>query len=214
MSRASVTPVATSVRSSPGMSCSFESDRAVIQNSALSGNDTLAGRLDASGGACAVATGELPCGRSRGLSSWIRGCSLLVDRNEEVADASLSMRLVARSVGVDVEWLFELFHSASTGRVASNRRSGPDRTGDPTLLRLVLRASVSKAAFLANRFESPRAKIRRSEGVREGRVELPRPFGHRILRLVPPGTDPGPTCRPMSSDVVLSHPGRSVVSKM
>ena len=33
-------------------------------------------------------------------------------------------------------------------------------------------------------------KVRRSEGVREGRVELPRPFGHRILRLLRPGTDP------------------------
>ena len=31
-------------------------------------------------------------------------------------------------------------------------------------------------------------KVRRSEGVREGRVELPRPFGHRILRLLRPGT--------------------------
>ena len=48
---------------------------------------------------------------------------------------------------------------------------------------------MSNAAFLANRFESPRAKIRRSDGVREGRVELPRPFGHRILRLLRPGTE-------------------------
>jgi len=42
--------------------------------------------------------------------------------------------------------------------------------------------------------------------VREGRVELPRPFGHRILRLLHPGTDPACSCRPVSSDVVLSHP--------
>ena len=51
-----------------------------------------------------------------------------------------------------------------------------------------------------------RAKIRRSDVVREGRVELPRPFGHRILRLLRPGTDPGSTCRPVSSGVVLCHP--------
>ena len=42
--------------------------------------------------------------------------------------------------------------------------------------------------------------------MREGRVELPRPFGHRILRLLQPGTDPGSTCRPVSSGVVLCHP--------
>jgi hypothetical protein len=42
--------------------------------------------------------------------------------------------------------------------------------------------------------------------VREGRVELPRPFGHRILRLVRPGTDLGATCRPVSSGVTLCHP--------
>ena len=42
--------------------------------------------------------------------------------------------------------------------------------------------------------------------MREGRVELPRPFGHRILRLVRSGTDPASTCRPVSSGVVLCHP--------
>jgi hypothetical protein len=42
--------------------------------------------------------------------------------------------------------------------------------------------------------------------VREGRVELPRPFGHRILRLLQSGTDPGSTCRPVSSGVVPYHP--------
>ena len=42
--------------------------------------------------------------------------------------------------------------------------------------------------------------------MREGRVELPRPFGHRILRLLQPGTDPGSTYRPVSSGVVLCHP--------
>jgi hypothetical protein len=52
----------------------------------------------------------------------------------------------------------------------------------------------------------PRNEDPKSEGVREGRVELPRPFGHRILRLVQPGTDPDSTCRPVSSDVVLCHP--------
>jgi hypothetical protein len=44
--------------------------------------------------------------------------------------------------------------------------------------------------------------IRRSGAVREGGVEPPRPFGHRILRLLPPGMDPGATCHPVSSDVV------------
>ena len=39
--------------------------------------------------------------------------------------------------------------------------------------------------------------------MREGRVELPRPFGHRILRLLRPGTDLGSTCRPVPSGVVL-----------
>jgi hypothetical protein len=43
-------------------------------------------------------------------------------------------------------------------------------------------------------------------GVREGGFEPPRPFGHRILRLLRPGTDPGSTCRPVSSGVVLCHP--------
>lgn len=33
-----------------------------------------------------------------------------------------------------------------------------------------------------------------------------RHFGHRILRLLPPGTDPGSTCRPVSSGVVLCQP--------
>ena len=42
--------------------------------------------------------------------------------------------------------------------------------------------------------------------MREGRVELPRPFGHRILRLHQPGTDPGSRCRPVSSGVVRCHP--------
>jgi hypothetical protein len=54
--------------------------------------------------------------------------------------------------------------------------------------------------------------------VREGRVELPRPFGHRILRMVRPGTDPGATCRPVSSRAVLCHPvsfrREQAVSKM
>jgi len=49
-------------------------------------------------------------------------------------------------------------------------------------------------------------EICRSDGVREGRVELPRPFGHRILRLLRPGTDPGSACRPVSSGVVLCQP--------
>jgi hypothetical protein len=55
------------------------------------------------------------------------------------------------------------------------------------------------------------AKIRGSQGVREGRVELPRPFGHRILRLLQPSTDPGSTvsscvvwCRPVLAGVVPS----------
>jgi len=42
--------------------------------------------------------------------------------------------------------------------------------------------------------------------VREEGVEPSRPFGHRILRLLRPGTDPAATCRPVSSDVVLCHP--------
>ena len=42
--------------------------------------------------------------------------------------------------------------------------------------------------------------------MREGRVELPRPFGHRILRLLQPSTDLGSTCRPVPSGVVLCHP--------
>src|SRR3990170_125303 len=40
-------------------------------------------------------------------------------------------------------------------------------------------------------------------GVREGRLELPRPFGHRILRLLRLRTDPGSTGRPVSSGVDL-----------
>jgi len=40
----------------------------------------------------------------------------------------------------------------------------------------------------------------------EDKVELPRPFGHRILRLLQPGTDPGSTCRRVSSGVVLCRP--------
>jgi hypothetical protein len=48
--------------------------------------------------------------------------------------------------------------------------------------------------------------MRRSEGVRERGVEPLCPFGHRILRLLRPGTDPGSTCRPVSSGVVLCHP--------
>src|SRR5881397_3184883 len=39
--------------------------------------------------------------------------------------------------------------------------------------------------------------------VREGRLELPRPLGHRILRLLAPRMDPGSTCRPVSAAVVL-----------
>jgi hypothetical protein len=65
---------------------------------------------------------------------------------------------------------------------------------------------VSKKVSLADRRQSDEEKIRRSEVVREGRVELPRPFGHRILRLVRPGTDLGATCRPVSSGVTLCHP--------
>ena len=38
--------------------------------------------------------------------------------------------------------------------------------------------------------------------MREGRVELPRPFGHRILRLLALRTRPGSTCRPASFSVV------------
>jgi hypothetical protein len=48
-------------------------------------------------------------------------------------------------------------------------------------------------------------KIRRSEEVREGGVEPPCPFGHRILRLLPLGSDPGSTSRPVSRGVVLCH---------
>jgi hypothetical protein len=42
--------------------------------------------------------------------------------------------------------------------------------------------------------------------MREGRVELPRPYGHWILRLLQPYTDPASTCRPVPSGVVLCHP--------
>jgi hypothetical protein len=42
--------------------------------------------------------------------------------------------------------------------------------------------------------------------VREEGFEPSRPFGHRILRLVRPGTDLGATCRPVSSGVTLCHP--------
>ena len=38
--------------------------------------------------------------------------------------------------------------------------------------------------------------------MREGRVELPRPFGHRILGLLALRTRPGSTCRPVSFSVV------------
>jgi hypothetical protein len=46
--------------------------------------------------------------------------------------------------------------------------------------------------------EDPQVRI-----VREGRLELPRPLGHRILRLLALRTDPGSTCRPVPSGVVL-----------
>jgi aryl sulfotransferase len=36
----------------------------------------------------------------------------------------------------------------------------------------------------------------RDQIVREGRLELPRPLGHRILRMLGTRTDLGPTCRP------------------
>src|SRR5438034_10358215 len=39
--------------------------------------------------------------------------------------------------------------------------------------------------------------------VREGRLELPRPLGHRILRLLGPCTRLRCTCRPVSFGVVL-----------
>jgi hypothetical protein len=39
--------------------------------------------------------------------------------------------------------------------------------------------------------------------VREGRFELPSPFGHRILRLPGPRTKSRSKCRSVSSDVVL-----------
>ena len=42
--------------------------------------------------------------------------------------------------------------------------------------------------------------------MREEGFEPSRPFGHRILRLVRPGTDLGATCRPVSSGVTLCHP--------
>ena len=65
---------------------------------------------------------------------------------------------------------------------------------------------MSKTALSVTRCEGRGRKIRRSGEVREGRVELPRPFGHRILRLLRPGTDLLPTCRPVSSGVVLCLP--------
>jgi hypothetical protein len=52
----------------------------------------------------------------------------------------------------------------------------------------------------------PQGKDSQVIGAREGRVELPRPFGHRILRLLQPGTDPGTTCRPVSSGATQCHP--------
>jgi len=39
--------------------------------------------------------------------------------------------------------------------------------------------------------------------VREGRLELPRPLGHRILRLLALRRDPSSACRPVSFRVVL-----------
>jgi hypothetical protein len=38
--------------------------------------------------------------------------------------------------------------------------------------------------------------------VREGRLELPRPLGHRVLRLLAPRTRSRSTCRPVSCGVV------------
>jgi len=56
------------------------------------------------------------------------------------------------------------------------------------------------------RSSSKSARKMPGQKVREGRVELPRPFGHRILRLLRLGTDTGSTCRLVSSGVVLCHP--------
>jgi hypothetical protein len=62
------------------------------------------------------------------------------------------------------------------------------------------------------------AKIRGSQGVREGRVELPRPFGHRILRLLLPSTDPGAPFHPVSAGVApcrrMSFRREQAVSKL
>jgi hypothetical protein len=44
--------------------------------------------------------------------------------------------------------------------------------------------------------------------VREGRLELPRPLGHRILRLLALRTESRPACRLVSTGVVL-YPGVS-----
>src|SRR5436309_8833917 len=53
--------------------------------------------------------------------------------------------------------------------------------------------------------------------VREGRLELPRPLGHRILRLLATRTKSGSTSRPVSSDVLrrlrVSSCREQIVSK-
>jgi hypothetical protein len=54
--------------------------------------------------------------------------------------------------------------------------------------------------------EAGRTESRGRKEVREGGFEPPRPFGHRILRLLLPGTDSPSTCPLVSSGVVPYHP--------
>jgi hypothetical protein len=64
------------------------------------------------------------------------------------------------------------------------------------------RASISIASAAAIGCD-----VVRPQEVREGRVELPRPLGHRILRLLALYADSGPArllCRRVPARVVLS----------
>jgi hypothetical protein len=91
------------------------------------------------------------------------------------------------------------------------RVSGPRRVGERRFCVLVTQARARdlvapngvrvRIAGKATKGEDPQVR-----GSARGESRTPRPFGHRILRLVRSGTDPASTCRPVSSGVNLCHP--------